>query len=89
MSLRIVVTDCYFVDNKVIPQGTVESGVLKPGMLLLIQELNIKGTMLQFEMMQGGMNEAVVGDITAFSLTNISGNLTRDMVKPGFVITQA
>ncbi|EAR84547.1 translation elongation factor Tu protein (macronuclear) [Tetrahymena thermophila SB210] len=83
--LRMPIKDIYKIGGVgTVPVGRVETGILKPGMMIRFSPSGLLAECSQFEMMHHPMEEAIPGDNMGFSIKGIetseiqTGNVASD-----------
>jgi len=86
--LRLPLQDVYKIGGVgTVPVGRVETGVLKPGMIVLFAPANISTEVKSVEMHHEQLSEALPGDNVGFNVRNVSvkdirrGNVASDSAK--------
>ncbi|XP_068956253.1 elongation factor 1-alpha 1-like [Petaurus breviceps papuanus] len=75
--LRLPLQDVYKIGRNGIPIGRVETGVLKPGMVVTFAPVNVTTEVKSVEMHHEALSEALPGDNVGFNMKNVSGKDVR------------
>ncbi|XP_024629582.1 elongation factor 1-alpha isoform X2 [Medicago truncatula] len=71
--LRLPLQDVYKIGGiGIVPVGRVESGILKPGMVLTFAPTGLQTEVKSVEMHHEALTRALPGDIVGFNVTNVS-----------------
>ncbi len=81
--LRIPIQDVYSIKGiGTVPVGKVESGVLKPNTIVVIEPAGLKGEVKSIEMHHQRLEQALPGDNIGFNIKGVS----KEQIKRGYVV---
>ncbi|CAO2577257.1 Elongation factor 1-alpha 2 [Lemmus lemmus] len=85
--LRLPLQDVYKIGGiGTVPVGRVETGILRPGMVVTFAPVNITTEVKSVEMHHEALSEALPGDNVGFNVKNVSGDLTHGCLQLCFQV---